>query len=144
MSKYHFILPPFFLLACILPHSLLAADYAVVVNKNNPVVSLKKSVVKKIFLGKKSFWDDGHKIDIYLPKEEELHKEFTSSILNKSIRQIKMYWRRQLYSGIGLPPQQFPDDKTIKAEVAANPRAISYINQDNLDDRVKMIEIVDD
>jgi hypothetical protein len=52
-----------------------------------------------------------------------------------------MYWRRELYSGTGLPPQKRADDQGIKAEIAANPRAIGYIRSGNLDDTVKCVKI---
>ena len=120
---------------------LLAVDYVVIVNPANPVASLDETTVEKIFLGKKNFWDDGHRIEIYLQEDNELHKTFCTEILKKTTRQLKMYWRRALYSGTGLPPQKLADDQAVKAEVAANSVAIGYIHAVSLDDSVKKVPI---
>lgn len=142
MSIQRFIL--LLLLLTITPSLVAADEFVVVVNKDNPVTTLSPSIIKKIFLGKKTFWSNGHRIDIYLQKDNELHRSFTKLALNKSARQFKMYWRRELYSGTGLPPQQLPDDQTIKAAIISNPSAISYIHRSNLDDRIKEIRILED
>lgn len=139
MTKSRFLL--LLLLLAALPTGLYAADYIVVVNNDNPVSALDEVTIKKIFLGKKNFWDDGHKIDVYLQGENELHKKFTTEVLKKSTRQLKMYWRRALYSGTALPPAQKQDDQSIKAEIFANSRAIGYIDAENLDDTVKEVRI---
>lgn len=125
-----------------LPSSLLAADYILIVNKNNPIDSLEQESVKKIFLGKKNFWDDGHKVEVFLQEKNDIHKEFVEDILKRSVRQFKMYWRRELYSGTGLPPQELSDDNAIKETIASNSRAIGYISANSLDDSVKHVKIV--
>lgn len=134
------------LLAILLITSTASAteQFVVVVNNANPETLLKQALVKKIFLGKKSFWQDGHKITVLLQTEKDLHRNFTTTILDKTARQFKMYWRRELYSGTGIPPQQFSDDEAIKEEIAANPRAIGYIHPDSLDDSVKRVIILQD
>jgi len=142
MSTYRFILLLFLLL--LLPGLLSANEFAIVVNKNNPITSLDQASIKKIFLGKKTFWEDGHSIDVYLQKQKDLHKAFTKKVLNKSVRQYKMYWRRELYSGTGLPPQQVINDQALKSEIVSNTRAIGYIHVNNLDDTVKRIQVIED
>jgi len=126
-----------------LAQGALAADYVLVVNKENPVDVLDRDTVRKIFLGKRSFWSDGHRIDVFLQPENELHEAFTKEVLHRSTRQFKMYWRRELYSGTGLPPEKLDDDTKIKQEIALNPRAIGYIAADNLDDSIKRVRISD-
>lgn len=126
-----------------LAHVAWAKDYILIVNKNNPVHTLKRSLVKKIFLGKKSFWDNGHRIEVFLHSDSDLHNAFISEVVKKTPRQFKMYWRRELYSGTGLPPQRRDNDQAIKAEIAANPKAISYINATSIDATVKRVRIID-
>ncbi len=141
MAKFSKLL--FVLLILSLSHTSWAKDYILVVNKENPIHTMTRSDVKKVFLGKKSFWDNGHRIDVFLQTEAELHAEFISDVMKKTPRQFSMYWRRELYSGTGLPPQKLDSDQAIKAEIAANPRAISYISADSIDDTVKRVRIID-
>lgn len=140
MLKYHLVL---LLLIITTLCATAADDFAVVVHNDNPVKTMKKAEIEKIFLGKKNFWENDHRIEVYLQTENDLHKKFIFSVIRKSPRQFKMYWRRALYSGTGLPPQQYQDDQMIKSEVAANPRAISYINEQNLDGTVKRVQLAD-
>ncbi|MBU1140736.1 MAG: substrate-binding domain-containing protein [Proteobacteria bacterium] len=118
-----------------------AADFVLVVNKKNPLESMDRSDVKKIFLGKKTFWPDGQGIDVVLLAEGEVHQIFAYDILNKSPRQLTLYWKQELFSGTGVPPKQLPDNKSVKAAVASNPQAIGYVDILQFDESVKKIKL---
>jgi ABC-type phosphate transport system substrate-binding protein len=129
------------LLLMLLPAAAAAADFAVVVNRENPVDSLERDEVKKIFLGRKTFWSDGQGIDVILQEEGEVHQSFVLDIVHKSPRQFQMYWKMALFSGTGIPPKQQPDSQAVKAAVAANPKMIGYIDIRQLDDTVKEVQL---
>lgn len=131
----------FFLLFTLFPARMEAAEFALVVNKNNPVESMDRSEVKKIFLGKKSFWPDGQGIAVILQSGGDVHLSFVYEILNKSPRQLALYWKQQLFSGTGVPPKQFPDDKSVKEAVALNPQAIGYVDILQLDESVRQLTV---
>jgi len=126
-------------LLTLLPTAVAAADFAVVVNKENPVETLDRDEVKKIFLGRKTFWPNGQGIDVVLQADGEIHRSFVLEILHKSPRQFQMYWKLALFSGTGIPPKQQPDDQAVKAAVAGDPKMIGYIDMRQLDDTVKKI-----
>jgi ABC-type phosphate transport system substrate-binding protein len=128
-------------LLVLLPTAVAAADFVVVVNRDNPVDSLDRDEVKKIFLGRKTFWDDGAGIDVILQEEGEVHQNFVLEIVHKSPRQFEMYWKMALFSGTGIPPKQRPDSRGVKAAVAANPKMIGYIDSRQLDDTVKEVRL---
>lgn len=131
----------FFLLMLLLPAGLEAADFVVVVNNENPLESLHPSEVKKIFLGKKTFWANGQGIDILLQNDGDVHRSFLFQILHKSPRQLAVYWKKVLFSGKGLPPRKHPDDQSMKKAIAANPQAIGYIDVRQLDETVKAVTL---
>ncbi|MBU0965542.1 MAG: substrate-binding domain-containing protein [Proteobacteria bacterium] len=136
------MLPCRFVLICLLvllPTAVAAADFAVVVNKENPVEILDRDEVKKIFLGRKTFWPNGQGIDVVLQEEGEVHQSFVLEILHKSPRQFQMYWKLALFSGTGIPPKQQSDDQAVKAAVSADPKMIGYIDIRQLDDTIKKI-----
>ncbi|MBI4792766.1 MAG: substrate-binding domain-containing protein [Deltaproteobacteria bacterium] len=138
------MLPSRLILLCLLmllPTAVAAADFAVVVNRENPVDSLERDEVKKIFLGRKTFWSDGQGIDVILQEEGEVHESFVLGIVHKSARQFQMYWKMALFSGTGIPPKQQPDSQAVKAAVAANPKMIGYIDIRQLDDTVKEVQL---
>ncbi len=132
-----------FIVLCFLlilfPGRMEAADFVLVVNKKNPIESMNRSDVKKIFLGKKSFWPDGKGIDVFLQAEGDIHRSFVYDILNKSPRQLTLYWKQVLFSGIGVPPKKLPDNRSVKEAVASNPQAIGYVDILQLDESVKQV-----
>ncbi len=133
---------PFLLLLTLLPARVEAADFVVVANKDNPVESMKRSDVKKIFLGKKTFWrKTGRSIEVLLQSGGDAHRSFVFEILNKSPLQLSMYWKQALFSGTGIPPKKYHDCQSIKEAVAANPWAIGYIDARQLDETIKKIKL---
>ncbi len=125
----------------LLSAEVFAADFAIIVNRDNPVETLSKAEIKKIFLGTKTFWDNGDSIDVLLQNEGEPHQSFVHDILNKTPKQFQMYWKRELFSGTGIPPRRSPDDQSVKTAVAADPRMISYIATIHLDNSIKRIRL---
>lgn len=122
--------------------SARAGEAVLVVHRDNPVSSLEIAEVRGIFLGKKVFWDDGNGIEVLLQKSGETHQSFSQNTLGKSPRQLSMYWKRILFSGEGIPPREVPGDKEMLELIAANVKAIGYIDSSSKDDRVKTISIL--
>ncbi|MBU1405655.1 MAG: ABC transporter substrate-binding protein, partial [Proteobacteria bacterium] len=73
-----------------------AADYILVVNKENPVDSLTHQEVKDIFLGKKTKWGNELPITLVMNTNEEIHERFTRIMLQKSPVQLSVYWKKIL------------------------------------------------
>lgn len=119
----------------------MAAEYILVVHKENPVERLTTQDVKDIFLGKKTRWGNDSPITIVMNTNEEIHQQFTRVVLQKSPIQLSVYWKKILYSGVGMLPLAVKDDEAAKSYVATHKNAISYINEDSLDRQVKKVEI---
>ena len=119
----------------------MAADYILVVHKENPVERLTPLEVKDIFLGKKVKWGTDAPITLIMNTNEEIHEQFTRVMLQKSPVQLSVYWKKILYSGIGMLPLAVKDDEAAKSYVGSHKNAISYITEDALDRQVKKVEI---
>jgi ABC-type phosphate transport system substrate-binding protein len=124
-----------------LPSMGLAIEFTLVTHRDNPVDSLRLTEVRDIYLGKKVFWSGGRAITVLLQEDGELHRAFSLKVLGKSPRQLHLYWKRILFSGEGVPPRKLPNDSAVIEMVAANPRAIGYIDARHLDGRIKAIRI---
>ena len=118
-----------------------AADYILVVHRENPVQRLSPQEVRDIFLGKKSKWGNDAPITLVMNTNEEIHEQFTRTILQKSPIQLSVYWKKILYSGVGMLPLAVKDDEAAKSYVGFHKNAISYITEDALDKQVKKVEI---
>ena len=119
----------------------LAADYVLITDNSNPVLSISAKEVKNIYLGKKSVWSDGSHITVFTQTSSSVNKEFMKEMARKTPQQYSTYWKKSLFTGTGLPPKDYTSDESIKSAVAAKPGSIGYIQASSLDDTVKQLEI---
>lgn len=122
-----------------LPTTALA-DLAIVVHPNNPVASLSPDEVNRIYLGKEKKFPDGNEVT---PLDQDpgnpAREQFYDAVVGKSEAQAKAYWSKLIFTGKGTPPRTAGDDAEIKAAVAADPTALSYIDAGAADDSVKVV-----
>ncbi|MBU2536961.1 MAG: hypothetical protein KKH22_00870 [Proteobacteria bacterium] len=102
---------------------------------------LNPQEVKDIFLGKKIKWGNDLPITLVMNTNDEIHERFTRIMLQKSPVQLSVYWKKILYSGVGMLPLAVKDDEAAKSYVGTHKNAISYITEDSLDRQVKKVEI---
>jgi ABC-type phosphate transport system substrate-binding protein len=119
----------------------LAANYAIIVHKGNPESEISSRELKRIFLGKKTTWPNGDKIEIAVLREGDVHKEFLKDVVGKSPLQFSLYWKRFIFTGTATPLKIVKSEGEMKAFIRANPEAVGYISVEALDDTVKRIFI---
>ena len=129
------------ILGVLLAPAAWAADYALVTNKSNPVSSISAQNAKNIFLGKKTTWENGVKIVVFTQSGSPVHSAFTKSVVGKTPQQFSTFWKKALFSGMGIPPRDLMGDAYILKSVAAQPGAVSYISASTLNDSVKQLKI---
>lgn len=129
------------LLASAVPATERAADYVLVVNRNNPVNSITGQEANLIFLGKKTVWPGGRTVTIVLQDGKRTHAAFVKGLLGRSPRQYTIYWKKALFTGTAIPPRSLKGDSDVKAFVASNRDAVGYISPDALDDSVRVLEV---
>jgi ABC-type phosphate transport system substrate-binding protein len=114
----------------------------VIVNPDVEVGSITSSEIARVYLGKKTFWDSGARIEpSLLDEDSELTAAFLEENLKKTVRQFRAYWKRHLFSGQGTAPKTFATSKQVADFVAANPGAIGIVAGGYTDDRVKFIAL---
>ncbi len=90
--------------------------------------------VSDAYLGKTS------SITIYdLGDGSPARADFDHKALGKEPAQMKALWARLAFTGKGQPPREAADDAAVKKAVAANPKAIGYIDQASVDGSVKVL-----
>lgn len=117
-----------------------AADVVAVVSANNPVTALSKNQVVDIFLGKVSRFPDGSQaMPIDQVEGSAAHDAFYAKFAGKSPAQLKAHWSKIIFTGRGQPPRAVANSSEVKKRVAGNPGAIGYIEQNMVDDSVKVL-----
>lgn len=112
------------------PLAAQAQDFTVIVNASNPVSSLPRDDVAKLFLKKTVAWESGKPAaPVELPAAAKAREAFARTVLNKSIAQVKSYWQQQIFSGRDVPPPEKQTESDVVAFVRSNPGAIGYVSK---------------
>jgi ABC-type phosphate transport system substrate-binding protein len=143
-AKYRLHLLPCFTLAALLMLSFsVFAEVLVVTGADNQSITLSKSQISDIFLGRITSLPDGSGVTLVdLPESNPLRNEFYLKVANKSAAQAKALWAKLYFTGRGLPPREAKDSEEIKKIVNATHGAIGYIDQSAVDKHVKVILVV--
>jgi ABC-type phosphate transport system substrate-binding protein len=112
----------------------LASDLVVIVNPKNPASRMFSEQAAQFFLGKSSLftpieYDDGVAI----------RNEFHTKVLQKDSAQVKTIWSKLVFTGKGTAPTEYNSAAEVKKAVAANPKAIGYIDKSAVDGTIKVI-----
>lgn len=125
------------LAACLsLSGAAWAADIVVIGHPS--AAAMTRDQVSDLFLGKSTSstpFDQGDGSPLYA--------EFYKKATGRDVAQVKSTWSRIVFTGKGQAPKQLPDSAAVKKAVAADPKAVGYIEKSALDGTVKVVLAVD-
>ena len=119
------------ILAAFTAANVHAEDIVVIVNPAAAPIS--KEQIADLYLGRSDAW-----IPIDQAAGSGIYVEFYKKVTGRDSAQIKAIWSRILFTGRGVPPKQLPDSAAVKKAVAANPKAVGYIEKSAVDASVKV------
>jgi ABC-type phosphate transport system substrate-binding protein len=123
------------LTAAILALALPAmAEVVVVVNPKAAESSMTKDQVAQFFLGKSSAMTP-----VDQPESAAIRGEFYKKVTDKDASQVKSLWSKLVFTGKATMPKEAADSAAVKKAVAADPKAIGYIEKSAVDASVKVI-----
>lgn len=121
--------------AAVLGASLPAfAEVVVVVNPKAAEATLSKEQIAQFFLGKSSSMTP-----IDQPEDASVRAEFYKKVTDKEASQAKALWSKLVFTGKATLPKEVANSAAVKAAVAANPKAIGYIEKSAVDASVKVV-----
>src|SRR5688572_3949588 len=116
-----------------------AADIVVIVNPKNPTASLSADQLSALYLGNaNTFPEGGAAVLADQPESAGIRNDFYQKATGRSASQVKATWARITFTGKGTPPKELKSDADVKAFVAADPKAIGYIDSSAVDGSVKV------
>jgi hypothetical protein len=119
-----------------------AGSYKVIVNQANPVTSLTREQVSKLFLKKITQWPRGgavHPVD--LVDNSPVREKFCKEIHGKSVTAIKAFWQQRIFSGRDVPPPEKATDAEVITFVVEQVQAIGYVSANAPIGKVKVLQI---
>ncbi len=117
----------------------IAGDVVVICNKNVPVNSLEPDIIRNIFLGHKSKWNNDEFINFVTLSRGSTHKNFCKKYLKKSPGQFGSFWKQMLFTGKGQPPKSFNSEEEMIEYITATKGSIGYASANINTDKVKII-----
>jgi ABC-type phosphate transport system substrate-binding protein len=126
------------LLACEV--ALAQSALVVIANKSVPVDKIDAGQATQIFLKQVNTWPDGRQIQpIDLQEGSPLRAEFYGRIAGRSPGQLRAYWARQAFTGMGFPPREVATAEDVSQAVQSTPGGIGYVDRKNADEATKIV-----
>ncbi|HBI69910.1 MAG TPA: hypothetical protein DDZ22_13145 [Massilia sp.] len=110
------------------------AEVVVVVNPKAAEASMTKDQVAQFFLGKSSAMTP-----IDQSEDSPQRAEFYKKVTDKDVSQAKALWSKLVFTGKATMPKEVANSAAVKAAVAANPKAIGYMDKASVDASVKVV-----
>jgi ABC-type phosphate transport system substrate-binding protein len=103
--------------------------FQIIVNAQNPVSSLDRGLLARIFLKKVTKWEGGQAIT---PVDQEggsgVRAAFSKAVHGKPASAVASYWQQQIFAGRDIPPPEKTGDTAVIAFVKGNPGAVGYVS----------------
>ena len=113
---------------------------AVVVNKDVPVEKVDAGQATQLFLRQVTTWPDGVRVQpVDLTQGNPLRAEFYSRITGRSPGQLRAYWARQAFTGMGVPLREVATVEDVSRFIRSTPGAIGYVERRNTDTGLKIV-----
>lgn len=115
-----------------------AAGYAVVVSRNNPIVSMSPEKIRDVFLKKRSFEGSIKLLPVNLLGNADVRMEFEQKVLQMRREDINRYWITNHFRGIS-PPVTQASLGSMQKFVEKVDGAIGYLPKDMVDNELKIV-----
>jgi ABC-type phosphate transport system substrate-binding protein len=124
-----------------LPTPVHAQEQVVIIaNRNTTVDKVEPDQATQIFLKQIQTWPDGKPIvPIDIKEGSPLRAEFYAKVTGRSTGQLRAYWARQAFTGMGFPPKQVASAEDVVKYVQNTPGAVGYVSKQQADSQVKVL-----
>jgi ABC-type phosphate transport system substrate-binding protein len=116
------------------------SDYVIVANKQIKGESINMAALKGIYLREVKSW--GNSGGAIIPVDLANENNFYQNLFGKSYVQMQAYWlNMRIKYSVELPVSK-KDPESVKQFVASNNGAIGFIKNNDLDERVKVLKLI--
>jgi ABC-type phosphate transport system substrate-binding protein len=113
------------------PGSAAAGGYRVVVNPGNPVASLERTELARLFLRKVTSWPDGQPVVVVdQERTSTVRGAFSREIHQRDADAVAAHWQVLVFSGRDTPPRIVKSDGDVLEFVRSHAGAVGYVSDD--------------
>ncbi len=106
------------------------------------VATLPRNTARAMFAMRQRSWPPGAAVRVFvLPDGHPVHARFVKEKLDVLPHQLQLSWDRIVFSGTGQAPDRARSQEDMLSRVADTPGGIGYVEQDYVDDRVRVIQL---
>ena len=116
---------------------------AIVVNRANPIDNLSFGDLRKIFLGERNHWPNGHRIALAMLDYGRPERQAVLRLIyrmDENAYQDRLL-RRMFRGDVFIAPRTLASPTIVRKYVFNAPGAISYVRASDVDDSVKVLRI---
>ena len=113
-------------------------ELAIIVHPSR-ATTLTVETLKRIYLKRQRFWDDGHAI-VAINQENgtPAREAFTRTVFGDEAARLPAYWNEQYFHGV-LPPIILGSEEAVIRYVASRPDAVGYVDARHVDASVTTV-----
>jgi ABC-type phosphate transport system substrate-binding protein len=105
-----------------------AREFMVVVNSANPLTTIAKDQLSRIFMKRVATWPDGKAAEpVDLPTSDGVRIAFTKTVHGKSVGAVRAFWQQQIFSGRDVPPPEKANAAEVIEFVSTHVGAVGYV-----------------
>ena len=119
------------------------AQVAVIANRSVPVEAIEKSKLLDLYLGDKTFWDDGQPAIVFDLKKKGETKRAYYRYLGVRYSRIRSTWLKRMLSGDSGRLKSYESEEEMLKKVASTPGAVGFVSQAKVSDDVKTILVIE-
>jgi ABC-type phosphate transport system substrate-binding protein len=106
-----------------------SATYVVVVSDANPITSITRDELSRLFLKKVTVWRGvGTIVPVDQPESSPVRRTFTRDVHHREVPSVKNYWQQMIFAGRAIPPAERASDEDVISFVRGNRLAIGYVS----------------
>lgn len=115
--------------SAVLTHAETTHSFQILVNPENPVSSLNRIELSRLFLKKETSWPDRNPVQpVDLTRNSPVRAAFVKAVHGRTIAEIEAFWQHQIFSGRGVPPPELSSEEEVISFVKTHKGAIGYVS----------------
>ena len=117
-------------------------SFVLIANPANPIATLSRGEVSKLFLLKRTRWSSGQRAQpVDQVESSPVRRQFSNAIHGMDVPSVKSFWQEIVFSGKGDPPPERASDAQVLAYVRSRPNGLGYVASSTYADGVKIIVV---
>lgn len=106
------------------------ADGVVLANKAIGISSIESKILRKMFLGRVTLWDNGTAVaPCYLEAFNPEMDHFYDKVLRQNRDKFSRFWVKKLFAGAGVAPKALTNETTLLSLVSNSEGGICYTDK---------------